>query len=68
MTEERLLLRPTEAAQRLGISRSTLYQLIARGEIRVLRIGSAARIPTWELERFVQRLAEAQGVAPERGE
>jgi excisionase family DNA binding protein len=62
MTDERLLLRPSEAAARLGIGRSTLYQLIARGEIRVLKIGAATRIPVWELERFVRRLAAEQGV------
>lgn len=62
MNHERLLLRPAEAAAQLGLSRSTVYRLVAQGEIRVLKIGRLTRIPIWEVERFVRRLAAAQGV------
>lgn len=52
---ERLLLRVGEAAEAMGISRSSLYQAINRGEIPVIRItGSrSARIPKVWLERWV---------------
>lgn len=52
----RLLHRVPEAAERLGVSRSTLYELIGAGEIQAIRIGAAVRIPSIELERFVERL------------
>ena len=45
-----LLLRVSEAAALLGVSRSTLYQLIARGELRVIRIGRSVRVPREALE------------------
>jgi excisionase family DNA binding protein len=58
-----LLHRVPEAAWRLGLSRSTLYELIAAGELRVVRIGRAVRIPTTELTAWVQRqLADGAAV------
>jgi excisionase family DNA binding protein len=42
---EPLLLRPTEAARLLGISRSNLYELLAAGEIPTIHIGRSVRIP-----------------------
>jgi excisionase family DNA binding protein len=48
----RLLLRVAEAAEVLAISRSSLYQLVAAGEVRTVRLGRAVRIPKAELERL----------------
>ena len=48
-----LLLTPRQAAQALGIGRSHLYELIAKGEIESVRIGASRRIPLDALERFV---------------
>ena len=50
---ERLLYRISEAADILGVSRSTLYRLIASGELAAIRVGTAPRIPAKVLERFV---------------
>ena len=50
-------MRVPEVAQRLGLSRSTVYELMAAGRLRAVRIGVAVRIPTAELERFVRELA-----------
>lgn len=47
-----LLLRVSEACNLLGISRSTLYRLIAGGQIRTKRIGRGLRVPVSEVERF----------------
>ena len=50
-----LLLRIDDAAQLLAIGRTTLYQLIAAGEIELVHIGRCARVPFSELERYVAR-------------
>ena len=49
-----MLLRAEEAARALGIGRSKLYALVAAGEIPVIRIGRATRIPAAALERWVE--------------
>lgn len=47
-----LLLWIAEAAELLSISRSSLYQLVASGEVRGVRLGRTVRIPQQELERL----------------
>jgi excisionase family DNA binding protein len=59
-TTEPLLLRVPEAAWRLGLSRSTLYELIAAGELRVIKVGRAVRIPAAELAAWVERQSVAK--------
>ena len=50
----RLLLRVHEAADLLGLSRATLYNMLAAGtEIPVVRIGRSVRIPMAELQNWV---------------
>ena len=56
---ERLLVRIPEAAERLGLSRSTVYELIASGELNVIRYGRAVRVPVGELAAWVERRARA---------
>ena len=51
-----LLVSVEQAAGLLGIGRTTLYELIRRGEVRPIRIGRSVRIPRRELEAFVERL------------
>jgi len=50
-----LLLRIYEATRILGISRTTMYQLVARGEVPVLRIGRSVRISREALERVAAK-------------
>jgi excisionase family DNA binding protein len=52
----RLLLTTTEAAQRLGIGRTKLYELIASGAVRSVRIGRGRRIPATALADYVRDL------------
>lgn len=59
MVAEKLLLRPQEAADTLGISRARLYQLLADGEIGSVKLGASRRVPAVELDAFVQRLRSA---------
>jgi len=47
-----VLLRVNDAAERLGVSRTTLYALIGKGDLRVIRIGRSIRVPWHELERL----------------
>jgi excisionase family DNA binding protein len=54
---ERLLLRPAEAAEILGVSRSKLYELIAQGKIPSVRLddGRLIRVPLAALKALVER-------------
>jgi excisionase family DNA binding protein len=52
----KLLLTPTEAADLLGVSRSTVYELLNSGDIESVHIGRARRIPAASLHAFVNRL------------
>jgi excisionase family DNA binding protein len=52
---EDLLLRVAEAAKLVSISRSSVYELIARNEIPAARIGGSWRIPTQALSAWLQQ-------------
>jgi excisionase family DNA binding protein len=53
--DDRLLLTVVEAARRLEISRSLLYELIAVGEIQSIHVGRLRRIPADALTNFINR-------------
>lgn len=61
---ERVTLRPEEAAQRLGVSRTVVYRLIAEGRIRSLKIGRSRRVSVDALRAFVE--AEEHGLVAVR--
>lgn len=48
----RILYRPGEAAELLGISKSQAYNLIARGVIESVKLGNSIRIPARALDRL----------------
>ena len=48
-----LLLRVEEAAERLAISRTALYALLLRGDIRSIHIGRSRRITAAALDEFI---------------
>lgn len=54
-----LLVTPEEAAERLRVGRSKVYELIRLGELRSLKIGGSRRITTEALAEFVERLQGA---------
>jgi excisionase family DNA binding protein len=56
MSEGRLLYRPQEVARMLGLGRTNVYALMARGELSSVKVGAARRIPAADVEQFVQRL------------
>ena len=57
---ERLLLRPAEAAEMIGIGRSKVYELLARGELPAIRIGGRLRIPVNKLRQWVSQKMREQ--------
>jgi excisionase family DNA binding protein len=52
---DKLLLRPTEAADAIGVSRSKAYALIAGGEIPSVKVGGCIRVPVDALRDWVAR-------------
>jgi excisionase family DNA binding protein len=59
MTDDRLLLRPAEAAERLGIGRTKVYELMRSGRLRSVKIGAARRVSATALAEFVAALDAA---------
>jgi excisionase family DNA binding protein len=58
----RLLLTVPEAAESLAISRSKLYELIAAGLIRSVRIDGSRRVPVEALRTYVAQLLDQEEV------
>jgi excisionase family DNA binding protein len=56
----RLLLRPSEAAEILGISRSQIYALIANRSVPIVRVGKRARVPLEGLKSWIGRKTREQ--------
>jgi excisionase family DNA binding protein len=52
----RLLYPIPDAQAQLGIGRSTVYELIAKGDLQTVKIGSRTLISHDELVRYVDRL------------
>jgi excisionase family DNA binding protein len=51
-----LLFRPEEAAERLSVSRTMVFELIRSGRLRSVKIGGARRISSQALADFVAEL------------
>lgn len=61
LTERQPLLVDAEgAAHYLSCSRSTVYALIGKGELRGVKIGRARRFPITELQALVDRLSAGE--------
>jgi excisionase family DNA binding protein len=58
----RLLLTVPEAAEPLAISRSKLYELLAAGLVRSVRIDGSRRVPVEALETYVATLLDQEEV------
>jgi excisionase family DNA binding protein len=55
MTDKTLLLRPSEAAELIGVGRTRIYALIGGGVIPSLRIGRSVRVPADGLKDWIAR-------------
>lgn len=56
--DERLLLTVVEAARRLGIGRTLMFELIRSGAVRSVRVGRLRRVPVSAVADYVEALAE----------
>jgi len=54
MVNEKLLLTPEEAAERLGLSRTQIYRFMAAARIKSVKIGKLRRITPGALQDFIQ--------------
>jgi excisionase family DNA binding protein len=62
MASDALLLTPVQAAKRLNVARSFLYNhLLMSGSLASVKIGKCRRIPVSALEAYVARLLAEQG-------
>ena len=52
-----LLLTFAQVSEALGVGRSMVYEMIARGELEVVHLGRAARVPAKAVEAMVGRLS-----------
>ncbi|GAB3855619.1 hypothetical protein GCM10029963_50680 [Micromonospora andamanensis] len=54
--DNRVVLTIEQAAERLGIGRTTMYALIKTGQVRTVTIGRLRRVPAFCLDEYVQGL------------
>jgi excisionase family DNA binding protein len=59
----RLLYPIPDAQAQLGIGRSTVYELIAKGDLQTVKIGSRTLISHDELVRYARSLTKANDAA-----
>ena len=70
MVVEKLLYSTREAREVLGIGQTRLYELLAQGRLKAVKLGGQTKISKAELERFIAELPlcalqQNLGVAPE---
>lgn len=56
LQRRRIILTVEEAAESLCVGRTTMYALIAAGDVESVRIGRLRRVPAQALEAYVERL------------
>ena len=54
-TDDRILLSVEDAAERLDIGRTMLYELISAGEIHAIHVGRLRKVPVEALREYVDR-------------
>lgn len=65
-TDSQHLLRVSEVADRLALSRATAYRLIQQGLIPTIRIGASIRVSADALDRCIQDQAVASSQTESR--
>ena len=59
----RLALRPTEAAEAAGLSRTRIFALLRSGELESIKVGRARLIPIASIEEFIERRRAEQSAS-----
>jgi excisionase family DNA binding protein len=71
VVDDQLLVTPEEAGRRLSVGRTTIYELMSRGELQSVNIGRSRRVAVSSLSSFVSKLLstadEPPGFAGRRG-
>ena len=60
MEMDRLMLKPSEAAELLGIGRTKIYELIRANLIPHRRVGKSIRVPVTALKAWAERPEKAE--------
>ena len=55
-----LLLTVKQAAELMGVGRTTLYELMDTGEVYSVHRGASRRLPLWAVYDYVDRLCDGQ--------
>lgn len=59
-TAPRVMLTAEQAAEAIGVGRTTMFALIKSGEIESVRIGRLRRVPLDSIEAYTNRLIAEQ--------
>ena len=54
---ELLAFTPAQVAEKLGLGRTTVYQLLSSGRLPAIRIGRSVRVPAGALHEFLSKQA-----------
>ena len=65
--DSKKLLRATEVAEILNVSRAYAYQLMQRGDIRTVTFGSARRVRPEDLQMFIAESLQPSPNQPTSG-
>ena len=63
---EKLLLKPKEAAEAVGVGRTLFYRLVKAGLIPSCRVGKSIRIPVAALRAWADAQVSVQSAAGQR--
>jgi excisionase family DNA binding protein len=63
-SDERLLRTVAEAAARLGIGRTFMYQLLSAGEVASVHVGRLHKVPVAALKDYVERSSAQRSDSP----
>lgn len=60
MNTEPLIYKISATMEKLSVSRATIYRLVAKGDLKLVKIGTASGITAQSLNEFVARITAAQ--------
>ena len=60
MSTEPLIYKISVAMAKLSVSRATIYRLVSKGDLKLVKIGAASGITAESINAFVRRLLAGQ--------